>query len=283
MEKKDNSKRYIAPIFIGQGAFSQVYRVWDSQKDCHVVRKEISNLQLARREAELLRQARHPLFPEYLDYWQNEEKGILIMEYVAGEKVSSLLARRNALSLDTSINIALEVASGLLYLHEQERPIIFRDLKPDNLMIRQDGRVKLLDMGCACYIEDGRKEIAGTPEFGAPEQFQVGKTVGPYSDIYALGKLLHMLIEKKYESLEAKMKRSFLNKCCVLHGKCPREYRAITRIISACTKEDYGERISDMRELIRILSDVKSNKKGSKKHFDTVIYQKNVRKKAQSS
>lgn len=283
MEKKDNSKRYINPIFIGQGAFSRVYRVWDSRKGCHVVRKEISNLQLARREVELLRQARHPLFPGYVDYWEIEDKGILIMEYVAGQKVSTLLARRDVLSLDTSISIALEVASGLLYLHEQEIPVIFRDLKPDNLMIRQDGRVKLLDMGCACYIEDGQKEIAGTPEFGAPEQFQVNNAIGPYSDIYALGRLLQVLISKDYEDLPDKMKGNFGNRWSVLQSRRQRGYNTIERIVAACTKADPTERVSDMRELLRILSDVKDNRKGHKKHFDATIYQKNVRKKVQSS
>lgn len=263
-DTKDYGNRYRNPVFIGQGAFSKVYRVWDTVNACYVVRKEIENQTLARREMQMLKRARHPLFPRYLDYWETGGKGILLMEYVAGERVSDLLVRRNALPVRTCIAIGLEVASGLLYLHEQEKPVIFRDLKPANLMIRQDGRVKLLDMGCACTVEEGVYTCAGTLEFGAPEQFKAGEPIGAYSDVYALGKLLEAMMGEHR------------------NGQRTLAARRLRQVVLRCTCEKPVERLPDMRKVMQMLADVCRGGRRRKRHFDTVIYQKNVWKKIQS-
>lgn len=267
------------PIFIGQGAFSKVYRVWDTENACYVVRKEMENLILARREAQMLKQASHPLFPRYLDYWEAEGKGILLMEDVAGERVSDLLARRKGLRVRTCIAIGLEVASGLLYLHEQEKPVIFRDLKPANLMIRQDGRVKLLDMGCACTVEEGVYTCAGTLEFGAPEQFVAGEPIGAYSDVYALGKLLEAMLgecrnEQRTWAATRRKKPSVRSSLAA---------RRLRQVILRCTCEEPAERLPDMRKVMQALVDVGRGGRRRKRHLDGGIYPKNVWKKIQST
>lgn len=272
-------ERYIKSIYIGEGAFSKVYRAWDTQARCFVACKEIANIQLARREARLLSKAQHPLFAGYIDYWEESGKGILVMEYVSGECLDKLLARRKALSERVCIEIALELASGLLYLHERDETIIFRDLKPANIMIRQDGRVKLLDMGCACYVTEGERNIAGTPEYGAWEQFRAGEEIGAFTDVYALGRVLKALVGECRDGSSSR----------------------ITGIIELCTRENSMERLPNMRSLIKVLAEYHNRINqpcGKHRHekckflpamfsrklsFDTIIYQKSVWKKAQSS
>ena len=183
---------------------------------------------LALREAETLARIDHPLFPKYLGVWQEGEKVYLLMEYVRGSSLEALLERRGSFSDLQIIHIGLELAEGLKYLHELPEPILFRDLKPANILVRQDGRVKLLDLGCACTA--GRQaDLAGTPEYAAPEQLKSGSILTPASDVYGLGKTLQALTGRK----------------C---GK------RLKRVIAACMKERPQERIPDMRGVISALA-----------------------------
>ena len=183
---------------------------------------------LALREAETLARIDHPLFPKYLDVWQEGQKVFLLMEYVEGSSLETLLARRGGFSDMQIVRIGLELAEGLKYLHELPEPVLFRDLKPANILLRQDGRVKLLDLGCACTI--GRQAaLAGTPEYASPEQLKSGSVLTPASDVYGLGKTLRAIAGRK----------------C---GK------GLSQVIAACTKERPQERISDMRGVISALA-----------------------------
>ncbi len=260
---------------IGQGSFAKVFRAWDDQKQCQVAWKEMEHIELARKEATLLREMKHPLFPQYLDYWEENQKAILIMEYVYGENLEQFLARRGFVSEKICIEIALELADGLLYLHERKSSVVFRDLKPANIMIRQDGRVKLLDMGCACTGEEELKSYAGNVEYSPWEQFEAETPIGTYSDVYALGKVLQTMLHKE-------------------KGKDS----GMMEITKMCTKETIGERLPDMRSVIAVLSaynnfrsrkGILKKRNGANRAFikkmahNSIIYEKNVWKKSQSS
>ena len=183
---------------------------------------------LALREAETLAKIDHPLFPEYHDVWQEGEKVFLLMEYVRGSSLEALLARRGGFSDIQIVKIGLELAEGLKYLHEMPTPILFRDLKPANIMLRQDGRVKLLDLGCASTI-GLQEDLAGTPEYASPEQLKSSSVLTPASDVYGLGKTLRAMASRK----------------C---GK------GLRQVIAACIKEHPKERIPDMRGVISALT-----------------------------
>lgn len=199
---------------------------------------------LALREAETLARINHPLFPKYLGVWQEGEKVYLLMEYVRGGSLEALLARRGGFSDMQIIRIGLELAEGLKYLHELPEPILFRDLKPANILLRQDGRVKLLDLGCACTT--GRQaDLAGTPEYAAPEQLKSGSVLTPASDVYGLGKTLQAMADRK----------------C---GK------GLRQVIAACMKERPQERIPDMRGVISALAALKKKDSASRKTTDSV-------------
>lgn len=183
---------------------------------------------LALQEAETLAGIDHPLFPKYLDVWQEGEKIFLLMEYIRGSSLEALLAHRGGFSDIQVVQIGLELAEGLKYLHEMPKPILFRDLKPANIMLRQDGRVKLLDLGCVCTTGP-QADLAGTPEYASPEQLISGSILTPASDVYGLGKTLHAMAGRK----------------C---GK------GLRQVIAACIKEHPQERIPDMRGVISALT-----------------------------
>lgn len=194
---------------------------------------------LALREAETLAGIDHPLFPKYLDVWQEGERVYLLMEYVRGSSLEALLARRGGFSDMQIVQIGLELAEGLKYLHELPRPILFRDLKPANILIRQDGRVKLLDLGCACTT--GRQaDLAGTPEYAAPEQLISGSVLTPASDVYGLGKTLQAMAGRK----------------CA---------KGLRQVIAACLKERPQERLPDMRGVISALASLEKRTGRSQK------------------
>ena len=153
------------------------------------------------------------------------------MEYVSGCSLMQLLNRRNFFTFTQSIHITIKIADGLAYLHEKEPMILFRDLKPSNIMIQENGTVRLIDLGGACLTKkelySGQK--VGTPGYAAPEQLEIKGYASVQSDIFGLGTILKEMLDDK------KSKR-------------------LSRIISSCLAVNREERIPNMREFIRQLS-----------------------------
>lgn len=178
---------------IGKGTFSEVLRVWDERHGGFLACKVSRMCEQTEREAHMLKMLKHPIFPRYVGSWKCQDRHCLLMEYVCGSNLKELLRRRGRFVQEQAVYIAMELAQGLIFLHERSEPILFRDIKPDNVMIRQDGRVKLVDVGCACLMKEGGT-IAGNRGYSAPEQFKPTEKPGVESDIYALGKLLYYML-----------------------------------------------------------------------------------------
>ena len=217
---------YQNPLLVGEGAFSRVYRVWDIKRNRMVACKVSSNHAMLAKEAVYLAQIKHPLFVSFFDYFVEKDIGILVMEYVYGCGLDKLLCRRGKMSVPQTIRIGMDLADGLKYLHEREKPLVYRDLKPENIMIREDGAVKLIDMGCVG--ERGCRGIAGSRGYAAPEQLLGNAPADAYTDIYGLGKVLLQ----------------------VLPSKAPENLR---RILERCTRAEREDRIPDMRFLMHLL------------------------------
>ncbi len=180
--------------FLGQGAFSRVYLARRRGDGEDVACKVSSRKELVEREGRLLQRLEHPLFVAYKECWQEGDRSCLAMEYVPGSSLDVLLGRQGRLAAKRAAQVALELAEGLRYLHTMKDAVLFRDIKPANIMIRQDGKVKLLDLGCACLLETGDAARAGTPGFGAPEQFEMAGSVSPASDVYGVGQVLWAML-----------------------------------------------------------------------------------------
>lgn len=236
--------QYIADI--GNGTFSKVVRVRDRVHNCFLACKVSENCERAEREAKMLQELQHPLFPRYRGSRVSGEIHYLFMEDIPGRNVRELLNVRGRFSGRQAVAVALSLAQGLLYLHERSEPILFRDIKPDNVMLRQDGRVKLVDVGCACRKGIGTG-IAGNRGYSAPEQFVGGEGIGEESDVYALGKLLfYMLTGEEHVSAEKIIRRRRKYKRNVSPG--------LLQVVLQMMQTKRDRRIPDMRTLIRRLA-----------------------------
>ena len=136
---------------------------------------------------------RHPLIVDFYGTCQDQKNLYLIMEFVHGGDLHSLLARRGALSTTEARFYAAEVTSVLTYLHSQG--IIYRDLKPENVLISRSGHIKLTDFGCAKVLKPGERTftLCGTPEFLAPEMI-IRRGHDAALDWWTLGIFLHELL-----------------------------------------------------------------------------------------
>lgn len=249
---------------LGEGAFSKVCLVEGRRDKKLYACKVAQNSVLLSREFELLSRLIHPLFPEVYDFWQGEQSSFLLMEYVAGSNLAQMLSRRGAFSVAQTLRMGMELAEGLLQLHEWKTPMVFRDVKPENIMIRQDGVVKLLDFGCAVPLGITPGSIAGSVGYAAPEQFEKGKVLEANCDVYALGRTLLEALgqspvkEQQEGSTKAQKKRMHKTRQSRM-CKAQQERRlrkALTEVLKACTRKNPSERIPDMRSLMALLMDL---------------------------
>lgn len=218
---------------LGEGAFSKVF-LEQLPTGRYVACKESGNLKLLRQEALYLRQLNNPAFPTYFGYTEQAQTGRLYMEYIRGlrpeEYVKSALnSRGEEEAIDRAIRLTLTAAEALMTLHERATPLIFRDLKPENLLVEESGRLRILDLGLV--REEGMcGETAGSPGFAAPEQFEVCAYLSPRTDIYGLGRTLQKLTEQ-----------------------LPAD-RKLRQLIRWCTEPDPEDRPADMRLVRDLLS-----------------------------
>ena len=243
---------------LGEGAFSRVFLVRKQETGELLACKVSGRLDFARRERELLTRADHPLFPDCLGLWTERGKAFLFMEYICGSSLEEFLKRRGSFTDMQTARVGMELAEGLGFLHQLPEPVLFRDVKPANVMIRQDGRVKLLDLGCACKLQHPVKARAGTPGFAAPEQLAGECKLTFASDVYGLGMTL-----------------------AAMSGE--NRGRKLMRVIAACTAKQPKLRLSDMKEVMAALAPLcgmgqsKSEVEGIRKLFaPRVICVKNI-------
>jgi serine/threonine-protein kinase len=150
-----------------------------------------------RREAQLLAAQDHSNLPSVADFFSEGGCHYLVMDFVEGETLESVLSRQaTPFSEAEVLDWASQLCDVLCYLHAQRPPVIFRDLKPGNIMLARDGRLKLIDFGIARFFKPGQPGDTvcfGTPGYSPPEQYGRGQT-DHRSDIYALGVTLHQLL-----------------------------------------------------------------------------------------
>ena len=153
-----------------------------------------------KREARLLRLLEHPSIPRMVDYVENGEHCYLVMEYIRGKSLSQLYREGHVFTAEELLFLGDTVLTVLEYLHGQKPPVYYGDLKPDNLMLSDSGKLYLVDFGSAVLgFGNSLRICRGTEGFAAPEQYQ-GK-VNETSDLYALGKTMQTLAGKHWLSV----------------------------------------------------------------------------------
>lgn len=160
-----------------------------------------STMQTFQREANILATLSHPAIPKIFDFFDQNNRAYLVQEYINGSDMERLLNKTKELPMDKIIEWAIDLCDVLHYLHTQEKPIIFRDVKPSNIMVDSLGKVRLIDFGIAKIFESGTKHtMIGTEGYSAPEQYK--GDVNPLSDVYSLGATLHHIITRRDPRLE---------------------------------------------------------------------------------
>jgi outer membrane protein assembly factor BamB len=150
------------------------------------------------READLLATLSHPAIPRIYDYFTHDNNSYLVMEFIEGKDLEAMLRETEGpLAEDQVVNWAIELCDVLNYLHNHKpQPVIFRDVKPSNIMVDNHGSIRLIDFGIARNFQPGQKgTMIGTDGYAPPEQYR--GEASPAGDLYALGATLHHLLTRK--------------------------------------------------------------------------------------
>jgi eukaryotic-like serine/threonine-protein kinase len=211
------TKRYHIQEVIGVGGMGSVYRA----RDLHfpnvtklVAVKEMLNMapdplvrativQNFEREANLLATLNHPAIPRIYDYFTEEDRSYLVLEFVHGKDLEAIINDTDGfLSEEQVLGWSIELCDVLSFLHNHKPdPIIFRDIKPSNIMVNSSGAIILIDFGIAKTFQVGQKgTMIGTEGYSPPEQYRGEAT--PLVDIYALGATVHHALTRRDPRLE---------------------------------------------------------------------------------
>lgn len=152
--------------------------------------------ELFQREAKLLIKLHHPKIARVLDHFAQEGRNYLVLEYIDGQDLRQLVKQNGAQPVEKILDWASQISEILAYLHSQSPPVIHRDLTPDNLVLKEDGGITLIDFGAANeFVGTATGTLVGKQSYISPEQFR-GKAV-TQSDIYAFGCTLFFLLSGK--------------------------------------------------------------------------------------
>jgi serine/threonine-protein kinase len=206
-------EQYIGPYQIlrtlGRGGMGTTYLVWDKTKKIKgapllLVLKEM-NASMARiakarelfeREARILKSLTHPGIPKYYDFFVENDRKYLVMELIHGHNLEQLVDQSGPLTPERATEWMIQVCDILHYLHSLQPPLVHRDVKPANLILRNlDSRLMLLDFGAVKELGTSLETRIGVEGYSAPEQYR-GKPC-PQSDIYGVGATIIFLISGK--------------------------------------------------------------------------------------
>jgi eukaryotic-like serine/threonine-protein kinase len=209
--------RYLIQEVIGVGGMGSVYRA----RDLHfpnvvklVAVKEMINMapdplvrativQNFEREANILATLNHRSIPRIYDYFSEESRSYLVLEFVNGKDLEALINDTSGFLAEDDVLVwAIELCDVLSFLHNHKPdPIIFRDMKPSNVMVNPEGHIILVDFGIAKPFQSGQKgTMIGTEGYSPPEQYRGEAT--PLADLYSLGATLHHTLTRRDPRLE---------------------------------------------------------------------------------
>lgn len=191
---------------IGQGGMSIVYLAMNERANKPWAIKEIrkdgvSNYEVVKQnliaETDILKRLNHPNLPSIIDVIDCDDTFLIVMDYIEGKPLSEALNREGAQPQEKVIEWAKQICDVLGYLHSRVPPIIYRDMKPSNVMLKPDGNIMIIDFGTAREYKSASiadTTCLGTQGYAAPEQFGGQGQTDARTDIYCLGATLYHLI-----------------------------------------------------------------------------------------
>ncbi len=238
--------RYRVLRCIGRGGMSAVYLVEDIRLKKQWALKCIFKPKSSERperekksmlaELALLKSLQHPGIPRIVDMYESEQAWFLVMDYVEGESLQSLLEKGRGFHDREIEGIIKSLCEILIYLHE--KGLVYQDLKPANIMLTAGGRLYLVDYGTAAEASAEEENRAATPAFAAPEQLR-GSRVDARTDIYALGRLLLYIYRMQGR-------------------KIPRQLR---KVVAKCLQKSPGRRYQTVKGLLHQMETVHDKKR----------------------
>ncbi len=243
---------------IGHGGMSVVYMAINEKANKtwaikEIRRNGINNYEAVKQglivETDLLKKLNHPHLPSIVDVIENEDTFLIVMDYIEGNPLSKTLAEYGAQPQEKVIEWAKQLCNVLGYLHSRKPAIIYRDLKPSNVMLKPDGNLMLIDFGTAReYKEQNIADTTclGTQGYAAPEQYGGMGQTDARTDIYCLGTTLYHLVTGKNPSeppYEIQPIRE-IN---------PSLSNGLEQIILKCTQRDPNNRYQSCAELMYAL------------------------------
>ncbi len=256
---------------IGKGGMSKVYLAMDKNLNKQWAIKEIVKearnknneviVQSAIAEANMMKKLDHPCLPRIVDIINHDNVIFVVMDYIEGEPLSKVLQQDGAQPQEVVLEWAESLCGVLEYLHSQNPPIIYRDMKPANVMLQPNGNVKLIDFGIAReYKEQNLEDTVslGTKGYAAPEQFGGRGQTDARTDIYCLGVTLYHLLtgqnpcDPPYELYPIRQWNSSLS-------------AGLENIIIKCTQLNPADRYESCAELLYALRHLDESDDGYRK------------------
>lgn len=260
---------------VGHGGMSTVYLAINEKANKTWAVKEVrklgvKNVEVVRQsllvEMDLLKKLKHPNLPSIVDVIDDEDNFLIVMDFIEGNTLEKMLLDQGAQKQEDVVEWALQLCDVLSYLHQREPAIIYRDMKPSNIMLQSDNRVILIDFGTAREYKQEKSTdttCLGTQGYAAPEQFGGHGQTDARTDIYCLGATMYHLVtghnpsNPPYEMYPIRYWNSQLSS-------------GLEYIISKCTQKNPQDRYQSVDELTYAL-----------KHYrdlDETTMQKNKRK-----
>lgn len=243
---------------IGQGGMSVVYLAMNERANKQWAIKEVrkdgvQNFEVVKQgliaETEMLKKLSHPNLPSIIDVIDGDGTFLIVMDYIEGRHLESVLKEYGAQSQEDVIEWAKQLCDVLSYLHSRKPPIIYRDMKPSNVMLKPDGKVMLIDFGTAREFKENSvadTTCLGTQGYAAPEQYGGHGQTDARTDIYCLGATLYHLLtghnpgEPPYEMYPIR----YWN---------PELSSGLEEIILKCTQKNPDDRYQNCGELLYAL------------------------------
>ena len=198
--------RYQLDEMVGEGSYSIVFKGIDIERNRHVAIKELRAEGMSKEEAHeaqelffneinILKSLDHFALPRVYDFFYHEGKHFMVMEWIEGKNLLEIFEKGGKLSEKKALEYMKQLADILIYLQDDERKVIYKDIKPSNIIVDKDGDIRLIDFGISRFYSPSKKKdthILGTPGYAPPEAYTETQTDFS-ADIYSLGATFYHL------------------------------------------------------------------------------------------
>jgi tRNA A-37 threonylcarbamoyl transferase component Bud32 len=249
---RNNSLRIIRQL--ASGGLSALYLCQQNDRELVVLKESVipehieaavktKAAELFDREAKILMRLDHPNVVKVLDTFVEAERNYLVLEYANGADLRQLIKQNGPQSEADVLDWAIQIANTLRYLHEREIPVIHRDMTPDNIVLKNDGQIVIVDFGAANeFIGNATGTFVGKHAYIAPEQLR-GKATAQ-SDIYAFGGTLYYLLTGvEPEALSSSRPKDKVNSIA----------DELSEFVETCTQMETAERYQSVAQLLPVL------------------------------